>query len=118
MVDFSELCLAPKNRTRFLTTIMSSAGTADAFEGNDVISIKPEGSAGFVDAYRVSAPRNPKPLPTKFEHFGHERKVVQCACGVQRLDDFVRRPHFHEVTAAKSYMWLTHGLLKIGLSRT
>jgi hypothetical protein len=48
--DFSEPGLAPENQTRFLTTIMSGAGTADAFESDDIISVEPEGCARFGDA--------------------------------------------------------------------
>jgi hypothetical protein len=87
---------------------MSGAGTADAFEGNDVISVEPERRARFVDAYRQSAPEDPKSLPAKFEHLRHERQVIQCSRCVQRLEDFVRRPHFYEIATAKSRVLLTH----------
>jgi hypothetical protein len=87
---------------------MSGAGTADAFEGDDIISVEPERRARFVDAYRQSAPGDPKSLPAKFEHFRHERQMIQCSCCVQRLKDFVRRPHFHEIATAKSRIPLTH----------
>src|SRR5271168_3100399 len=97
MFDFLQPGLAPENQTRFLTTIMSGAGTADAFEGNDVISVEPERRARFVDAYRQSAPEHPKSLPAKFEHLRHERQVIQCSRCVQRLEDFVRRLHFYEI---------------------
>jgi hypothetical protein len=108
VIDFSEPCLAPENQTRFLTTIMSDAGTADAFERHDVISVEPERRARFVDAHRQSAPADPKSLPAKLEHLRHERQVIQCSRCVQRLEDFVWRLHFYEITTAKSRVLLTH----------
>jgi hypothetical protein len=87
---------------------MSDAGTADAFEGNDVISVEPERRARFVDAHRQSAPADPKSLPAKFEHLRHERQVIQCSHRVQRLEDFVRRLDFYEIAMAKFRVPLTH----------
>jgi hypothetical protein len=75
--DFAEPGLAPENQTRFLTTIMGGTGTADAFEGNDIISVEPERRARFEDAYCQSAPADPKSLPAKFKHLRHERQVIQ-----------------------------------------
>jgi hypothetical protein len=89
---------------------MSGAGTADAFEGNDVISVEPEKRARFEDAYRQSAPADPKSLPTKFKHLRHKWEVIQCSCRVQRLEDFVQRFHFDEIATAKSHVLLTHAI--------
>ena len=75
---------------------MGGAGTADAIEGDDVIDPEPAGNARVWsrDAYRQCSPGDPKCSPTKFEHFRHERQMVRCSLGVQRLDDFVRRLRF------------------------
>jgi hypothetical protein len=89
---------------------MSGAGTAGAFEGNDVISVEPEKWARFEDAYRQSAPADPKSLPTKFKHLRHERQVVQSSRWVQRLGDFVGRLHFYEIARAKFHVLLSHAI--------
>jgi hypothetical protein len=87
---------------------MSGARTADAFEGDDVIGIESEGRPRFVDAYGQSTPGDPESLPAKFEHFRHERQVIQRSRCVQRLKDFARSLHFYEIALAKSRGLLTH----------
>jgi hypothetical protein len=87
---------------------MGGAGTADAFEGHDIISVESKGRASFRNADCQSPSGHSESLPAKFEHFRHERQVIHRSRCVQCLKDFVRGLHFYEIAMAKSRGLLTH----------